>query len=322
MNIPKVSVVVPVYKAEAFIEKCCRSLFEQTLDDMEYIFVNDCTPDNSVAVIKKTLDDYPHRKNQVHILNHEKNKGVRDARAWGQEFASGEFVIHCDSDDYVDLEMYETMYNEGITQQADVVCCSYFAEYNDYKVLNEFPYLEETHQNMILGIGPIFGSLCNKLVRKSLLDDYQLVLYDDINMGEDLGLSTRYRFLSRKTIIIPRPFYHYTVLNENSIFTTFNSEKSDDIIICAKKLEKFFVEQNAYKKLNIQIQYLKFQAKQFLLIHKTIRDLKKWQATFPETHKYIWKFKESPFNIRLIAWFVANKMSFIAKTLLFIRDNR
>lgn len=322
MNTPKVSVIIPVYKAENFIEKCCRSLFEQTLDDLEYIFVNDCTPDNSIEILKKTLDEYPKRIEQVKVLNQKTNQGVRNARSWGQETAIGEYIIHCDSDDYVDVDMYKTMYNAGIVQNADVVCCNYFNEYKDHKVLREFPYLIETRKNLILGISPIFGSLCNKLVRKSLLDEHQLILYDDINMGEDLGLATRYRFFSKKTIIIPRPFYHYTVFNENSISTTFNSKKSDDIILCAKKLDFFFKEQNADDEFHFQILYLKFQAMQQYLINPYIRDIKKWKTIFPETSNYIWKFKDSPFNIRLIAWCASINMDWIAKSLLYMKDKR
>ena len=320
MNQPKVSVIIPVYKAEAFIERCARSLFEQTLDDMEYIFVNDCTPDKSIEIVKNVLGEYPHRQKQVHIINHQENQGVAKSREDGINKASGEYIIHCDSDDYVDLDMYEVMYLEGKEKNAEVVCCNYYAEYRTHKVLNKFPYKEETKQNMILGISPIYGSLCNKLVKKSLFDENDLKFYEDINMGEDLGLATRFRFFSKKTIIVPKAFYHYTVQNNNSIFTNFTLEKNNDIIKCSSYLEKFFIKHNAVDQFHFQIEYLKFQSKQYLLINKNIRDLNKWLSIFPETHSYIWEFKDSPFNIRLIAWLVSKKMNLMAKILLSLKD--
>ena len=69
----KVSVIIPIYKVEAYIERCARSLFEQTLKDIEYIFVNDCTPDRSVEVLKNVIEEYPDRKSQIRILHHKDN---------------------------------------------------------------------------------------------------------------------------------------------------------------------------------------------------------------------------------------------------------
>lgn len=90
---PKVSIIILVYNIEKYIEKCARSLFQQTLDDLEYIFVNDCTPDNSINVIQDVLKDYPSRKNQVKIVNLEINSGQAAARKRGVLEATGEFVI-------------------------------------------------------------------------------------------------------------------------------------------------------------------------------------------------------------------------------------
>lgn len=80
---PKVSIIVPVYGVEKYIERCCRSLFEQTLDDIEYLFIDDCSPDRSIEILKKVLDEYPHRKNQVHIHRMGKNSGQAAVRKWG-----------------------------------------------------------------------------------------------------------------------------------------------------------------------------------------------------------------------------------------------
>ena len=106
---PKVSVIIPVYGVEKYIERCARSLFEQTLDDIEYLFIDDCTPDRSVEILKQVLDEYPHRKNQVIIHRMEKNSGQAAVRKWGMLNVAGEYVIHCDSDDWVDIYMYEAM---------------------------------------------------------------------------------------------------------------------------------------------------------------------------------------------------------------------
>ena len=98
---PKVSVIVPVYGVEKYIERCARSLFEQTLDDMEFIFVDDCTKDESIEVLKRVIDLYPVRKDQVKIIHHAVNKGLSRARETGVNAATGDYIGHCDSDDWV-----------------------------------------------------------------------------------------------------------------------------------------------------------------------------------------------------------------------------
>ena len=121
----KVSVCIPVYKVEKYIEKCARTLFEQTMTDgIEFIFVNDCTPDKSIDVLEKVLEEYPHRKAQTRIIHHEKNRGPVAARNTAIKNASGNYIICCDSDDWIDLELYETMYRKALETDADVVCCS------------------------------------------------------------------------------------------------------------------------------------------------------------------------------------------------------
>lgn len=111
---PLVSVIVPIYGVEPYIEKCARSLFEQSLENMEFIFVNDCTPDKSVEILRQVIEDYPRRYLQIQIIEHEENRGLAMARNSGLLIAKGEYIIHCDSDDWVELDMYEEMYEKAL----------------------------------------------------------------------------------------------------------------------------------------------------------------------------------------------------------------
>ena len=113
----KVSVCIPVYGVEKYIERCARSLFEQTMkDDIEFIFVNDCTPDKSIEVLQKVLEEYPNRKEQVKIIHHEINRGVSAARKTALMNSHGEYIIFCDSDDWVDTNLYEVMYKKAVEE--------------------------------------------------------------------------------------------------------------------------------------------------------------------------------------------------------------
>lgn len=98
MSSVKVSVIVPIYKAEQFIERCVRSLMEQSMkDDIEFVFVNDCTPDQSMQILERVINDYPERNNQIVIWNNPENLGVTRSRKKGVELSNGEYIGWCDS---------------------------------------------------------------------------------------------------------------------------------------------------------------------------------------------------------------------------------
>lgn len=114
---PKVSVCVPIYCVEKYIEQCARSLFEQTLNDIEFVFVDDCSPDKSVDVLERIIKDYPQRLEQIKLIRHEKNQGHCGVFKTLLTNASGKYVITCDSDDWVELDMYEKMYQKQKKQK-------------------------------------------------------------------------------------------------------------------------------------------------------------------------------------------------------------
>lgn len=124
--------IVPVYNVAPYIEKCARSLLEQTLENMEIIFVDDKTPDNSIEIINSLLDNYPSRKSQTKIIHKRKNEGLAAARKDGILAATGEYIIHCDSDDWADTTLYRTLYEKAKETGADIVICDEVYEYNGY----------------------------------------------------------------------------------------------------------------------------------------------------------------------------------------------
>ena len=116
-----ISIIVPIYKVENYIERCVRSLLEQTYIGIEYIFVDDCSPDSSISILKKVIKEYPTRIDQIKIISHEKNMGLPAARNTGLKMAIGDYIFHCDSDDYVEKDMIEKMYQTAKEKDADIV---------------------------------------------------------------------------------------------------------------------------------------------------------------------------------------------------------
>ncbi len=115
----KVSVISPFYKVAPFIERCAESLLGQTLEDVEFIFVDDASPDESRELLEKVIARHPER--DARIVTHEANKGLPAARNAGLAVATGEFIFHCDSDDWVEPDMLEKMYKAAADNGADYV---------------------------------------------------------------------------------------------------------------------------------------------------------------------------------------------------------
>ena len=160
-----VSVIVPVYNVEKYLDECLSSLVNQTLSDIEIIVVNDGTKDNSQSIIDHYVKQYP---NKVISLIKE-NGGLGDARNYGIPYAKGEYLGFVDSDDIVHLEMYEKMFNKAKLENSDLVLCDleYFYETSNEKMVKEgLVQIENIDINKTAFLSPLFA--WNKLYRRSL----------------------------------------------------------------------------------------------------------------------------------------------------------
>ena len=222
----KVSVCIPVYKVEKYIARCVRSLMEQTLSGLELIFVNDATPDNSIQVLEETLKEYHRDDVVVKIIHHEKNMGVAQTRMDAMNAVSGEYFIHCDPDDYVDLEMYRTMYDTLRQTEADMVYCDFNflhpdgeKEYKSEKACSE-PWI--LNREILDQHARCWGVLWNKMWKSCYKTNIKCP--EGISFSEDVIMS--FQMLERCTQIvhIPKPFYNYCQL-ESGICQTYTEDK-------------------------------------------------------------------------------------------------
>ena len=219
----KVSVIIPVYGVEKYIERCVRSLFEQTLDDIEYLFIDDCTPDRSIDILKQVLEEFPHRKCQVVIHRMKQNSGQAKVREWGMRNATGEYVIHCDSDDWVETDMYRLMYDEAKRLDADIVMCGY--KVTDGQTVFSESYHQQTDKTKLISSLLTLHeawSVWNKMCKRTLYDND--IVYPSLAMGEDMVLTTQLVLKALRIGVIDKALYNY-FYNPNSI-TKVRSESS------------------------------------------------------------------------------------------------
>lgn len=276
---PKVSVIVPIYGVEKFIERCAVSLFEQTLSDIEFIFVNDCTKDNSMSILDTVIKRYPERQSTVKIVNHSQNKGLPTARQTGVKYASGDYICHCDSDDWVTKDAYEKMYLSAKKYQADMVISNFYISdgITDRICYNE---LESSERNNLFK----YINIWTRMVRKDLYS--KQILYPRFNMFEDRVLSLQLTVYATKVICLNEPLYYY-YSNPSSICRVFKEEnclnrwkqavENSNIII------SFLQTHNLIDNYTSDILRLKYEARhQLAPITSKKEYYKLWRECYPE----------------------------------------
>ena len=308
---PKVSVIIPVYGVEKYIERCARSLFEQTLDDIEYLFIDDCTPDNSVETLKRVLEEYPQRKSQVVIHRMEQNSGQAKVREWGMRYATGEYVIHCDSDDWVDVHMYEEMYNKAIEEDADVVVCDFCSTDCENEQYSK-GLISKERENVIADIllWRIAGCLWNKLVRRKEYTDHD-INYPTNNMGEDAALIVQILWNAKRISYLPKPLYYYYT-NPTSITKDVTDEKIRQRFLQAtanvELIEQFLDGKTTGKITDALTKYIFEQSYLIVsLARKNKEDLSIWRRSVGKIRSRVYKCSYLSIKNKLVFYFLLFK---------------
>ena len=210
---PKVSVIVPIYKVEDFIARCAESLFAQTLDDIEFVFVDDCTPDRSMEILQSVIDANRERIEgkgwTVRIEHMPVNSGLPIVRCHGIKCSTGDYIIHCDSDDWPDPRMYEMMYEAGVRNSADIVICDY-AVNDGTRVVEEVKGTETTDKDRFvrdLLLQKYSWALWNKLVSRRCFTDG--LVPPKGNMGDDMVLVFQLLLNAGSIVHVPQTLYNY-----------------------------------------------------------------------------------------------------------------
>lgn len=316
----KVSVIIPVYRVEKYIERCARTLFMQTLKDIEYIFVDDCGNDNSINIIYETLKDYPERKDFVKIIKHKNNSGSFATRLTGINNAKGEYIIHCDSDDWVETDMYETLYDAAKNEEADVVWCDFIDEFSDksnYRKEDCACNPEEFIKEILAG--KRHGAVWNKLVKKELYTKNEIRPLTGVNVWEDLYMSVLILLHAKKISYINKGLYHYNQQNMGSLLSSLTMKKIEDRIKICNGLKTVLTDSNKYGTFEHEMKERCLIAKIELITFKDIRDLNLWRDLCPECNDTIFKSSFS-FDNKIIQYLVKQKFDTAAIVLVCIKN--
>lgn len=208
----KISIIVPVFNAESSLHRMMDSLLKQTFDAFEVLLIDDGSTDSSGCI----CDQYAEQHEHIRVI-HKSNGGVSAARQTGIEVAQGEYVIHADSDDWVEPTMLEELYTKAREEDADVVICDFYSNKG-----NEQTYCKQqpsacTPDAVLRDLfQQLHGSCCNKLVRRACYSRYDIRFPEGINYCEDLLFWVQlFKHPEVKISYLPKAFYHYWTNGES-----------------------------------------------------------------------------------------------------------
>ena len=241
---PKVSVIVPIYNVEKYLEKCINSLLSQTLEDIQIILVNDGSKDNSGNIAREYEKN---NKNRI-IYVEKENGGLSDARNYGLKYATGDFVAFLDSDDYIEKNAYEEMYNKAIEENADYVECDFIWEFpNKIRVDKQYPY--KNKKEMLSFVRVVAW---NKLIKRQLIIDNNLEFPKGLRY-EDIEFTYKLIPFVNKFAYVDKPFIHY-VQREGSIANVQN-ERTAEIFTVLDNVIEFYKKNNIYEEYRNELEY-------------------------------------------------------------------
>ena len=246
----KISVIVPVYNTKKYLKKCLESLVNQTLENIEIILVNDGSTDNSKEILGKYESKYPKK---IKVFNKE-NGGQATARNFGIEKAKGEYIVFVDSDDYIEIDALEKLYNTAKEDKADIVLFDYYEgnEKTGYKIVNVSKWEEknEVKNYLLSNLGP-----CNKLIKREILIENNIRFLEGY-IYEDLATVPIFGVYANKISYLQKPLYYYEIRSGSTMRQMVYNKKLESIFVALEHLEKEFKERQVYKKYEKELEYI------------------------------------------------------------------
>ncbi len=286
-----VSVGMPVYNAQDFLQRSLESVYEQTYKNLEIVIVDDGSSDNSKEIIKSISEKYPQRLTKMIFLPH--NTGTWNARNLILDNMHGEYLAFCDADDWIERDFIEKMVRQAVETDSRVVICQY--RDSDDRIVGKKiqTRLDE------MPINTLQFSLVNKLIKHSIIDRYNLRVFSGVNCWDDLSITSRvFAKAHGRVSVLNEPLYHYESKRPNSLSKSSSSKILHERVVCAYNLLGWFaVNTREHHNRQFLLNMCFFAKVKYITGAK--KHLGKWRRTFPRVNHNIWSI-----NIPLLYRFV------------------
>jgi glycosyltransferase involved in cell wall biosynthesis len=288
----KISIIIPVYNTkEILLKRCIDSILSQTFTDFEVILVNDCSTDNC----PKICEDYAKKDSRIKIIHNQQNMGCPRSREIGLKEAKGEYIQFSDSDDWMEENMLEEMYNTLIINNSDMVCCDYckyYEENNHFEKTQEEDIIDAVSAIKDVFSGKVWGVVWNKLTKKSILEQVIFPYYSFDFASDDTVITIQLLFHAQTITQVKKPLYHYYINPHlHNIKENVESVKNYTQII------EFLSEK--YGDLSIfepELSYRVNLSKSWLLQHKYAEIRAVLKDFYPESNKRIFSISQFYLN--------------------------
>lgn len=211
----KVSVLIPVYGVEKYIAQCAETLFAQTYKDVEYIFVNDCTPDKSIEVLRAVADRFPQRQKDIHIISQDRNRGSGAARLKAMEHATGDFIMFVDSDDFIPVDAISKLVKRQEETGADLIDGAADSFANDEFSDVQLPYKGDKYVQLLILQNVVPHRIWARLIRRSVFTEHNINFKEGVNQAEDYSIMPRVAFYAERAWTDDL-VYHYRMDREGT----------------------------------------------------------------------------------------------------------
>ena len=284
MNEPLISICVPVYNVAPYIERCVRSLMEQTYRNTEFVFVDDYSTDQSMAILRSVLADYPERSKQALIVTNDRNHGLAYTRRISIERAHGEYIVCVDSDDYAERHMLQSLFDQAAATDADLVAAGYYMETATPTI--EAPYsCSDGEDYMEAVLSDKLQHLCNKLVRRSLFTEGRSCYAPEgLDYLEDRTTMLLLASKAKRITAVNRPTYHY-VYRSDSVSQSKNKKHFRCLIRYWQIADNLLCELGRTEQYKQLVGEQKIYDKAFLLMHCDNKTRKQFADIFAAEEK-------------------------------------
>lgn len=286
MDTPLVSILVPIYNVEKFIRRCVESLMDQSYKNIEYIFVNDNTPDNSIDILKEVINKHPERTNW-RIINHSENKGLAASRNTGIENAKGEWITFVDSDDFLDKNAIEYLITNAIDNNSEIAIGEFsiitskeIYKYNRPK--QEYEKLD--YIQTLLRWNEIDLTLWGKIFKRDLFIKNNIKSHNGYNFGEDFAVTPRLCYYANKITFVNKVVYYYENSNYGSYCKQISMASIDSLIFIASFIVDFFKEKPEYSSYKRHLYIGLTRMKLWMCNNHYINDINKIDAIINKNH--------------------------------------
>lgn len=254
----KISIGIPIFGVEKYIERCARSLFEQTYANIEYVFVNDCTKDRSMDILFKVIEDYPNRKQSVKVINHDKNSGSSASRNSALDAFTGDFVMWVDSDDWLERNAVSMLVEMQVETQCDIITFDSTWHYPQKTAVFHNEKIKFPHE-LLLGIfkRTNLNAIWGRFIRRELYEIHHIRCYEGINIGEDFQQITQLLYYADSVCVLNEPLYHYECSNMGSYMSSFSENKTLQAIQSLLIVKDFLIdkEENLLEEFYVYMAY-------------------------------------------------------------------